>query len=187
MIILPEEDDADIVALFLDALYEKLELEAIPAGNENRQLTIITKIFILGEKYLAPVARDRAIYLTNNLYENCYIKIPDIIKALELAYTSMRSADWKTRAHLQPIVIRYKVYLADDPDFKALIQSDTSFAKDFMFYMFADQGALTIHWRNGSKNKTYSCSTCDLVIHSKHEPDEDAVCPFCEDALYSIA
>ncbi|MCJ1324618.1 hypothetical protein MMC10_001280 [Thelotrema lepadinum] len=121
-----KETKASIVSLFLDVIYEEPEKPVKP--ESFKLLSTWTRLYILGEKYIAPAAQNKARQMVQQLRQGP-LTADDIIESLELLYSGMASKSFKFRDELIPVVVGYKKDLVHNPRFLELLRPEYRAAK----------------------------------------------------------
>ena len=129
---LPDEDEASCVLLFLEVLYEDPG-DPIQA-EDHKDLVKWTKINRLGDKYLAPTATKKAYNMIKKIVKMSPT-IPDIVMSSHILYCTTLSVSDDLRTLYQALIVRNRQGLAEDEDFRALIERSYELTKDFMLFM----------------------------------------------------
>ena len=154
-----KETKASIVSLFLDVIYEEPEKPVKP--ESFKLLSTWTRLYILGEKYIAPAAQNKARQMVQQLRQGP-LTADDIIESLELLYSGMASKSFKFRDELIPVVVGYKKDLVHNPRFLELLRPEYSMQHDLLSFMLLS--GPFVEYRSG-KNSLYACSKCFAVFH----------------------
>ena len=160
---LSDEDGALEVELFLDALYDADS--TVPIKSEVI-LTTWAKVYILGGKLLAPVPREKALRMMQQL-DKATLAPPDITESLSLIYCMDAASALLLRRECQPIIAQRKNELMGLPEFKELIDLDNDLGKDFARFVLNSKISLS----ESSQLRTYRyvCTKCWTLVHSNRQ------------------